>query len=145
MLIYYAQYVPLIIERTVPYFVGAFSGTASPEESGKVTDTLSDYITRHTRLMTYGLVIPILLGLLYLVWGWLQRFQLNPRPELARQPPAPASAVILWAAVGGWVTIMLIFLPLAYVVSMVDKHFFVAIPMLMLASGALLEQVWQPP
>ncbi len=143
MLIYYVQYVPLMIERTVPYFVGAFSGTTSLEESGKATDTLSDYITRHTRLTTYGLVIPILLGLLYLAWGWLQRFQFNLRPELALQPPAPAAAVILWAAVGGWVTTMLIFLPLAYVVSMVDKHFFVAIPMLMLASGALLERFWQ--
>lgn len=138
--IYYFQYIPPIIERTLPYFLEAFAGDGHAD-SGKATDTVGDYLLRHARLTSYGIVLPLLLGLVYLGWGWRSRFTLH-EPTTAPHATPPA-AVILWAAVGGWAGVMLLFVPLAYVISMVDKHFFVALPLLVLATGAVLARLWQ--
>ncbi len=137
--IYYVQYIPPIIERTLPYFVEAFAGDGHAD-SGKATDTPIAYLLRHARLASYGIVVPIVLGLVYLVWGWLSRCTLTLRPP-AHTPTTP-SAVILWAAVAGWAAVLLLFVPLAYIISMVDKHFFVALPLLVLATAAVLERLW---
>jgi hypothetical protein len=136
LLIYYAQYIPPIIQRTLPYFAEALFG-AGHEDTGRVSDTFSAYLLRHGRLLHYGLVVPLLLTAAYLVWQWVARFRLAPDATAADTRP-----VLLWAAVAGWVGVMLVFFPLAYKISMVDKHFIVAVPFLAIASGAVLDRLW---
>ena len=41
--------------------------------------------------------------------------------------------------IASWLAMMVVFIPLAYKVSMVDKHFFVAMPYMALACGAVLD------
>ncbi len=139
LLVYYGQYIPPIIERTLPYFAQIF--TASREETGRVGDTWTAYLLRHTRLSYYGLVGPLLLTAVYLVREWAGRFRRGDTDS--EQPEARASAVLLWAAVAAWVVVLLLFVPAGFKVSMVDKHFFVALPMLVVASAAVLAWLWQ--
>lgn len=139
LLIYYGQYIPVMLERTLPYFTQAL--TRSREETGRVSDTLTMYLLRHTRLAYYGLAGPLLLTAIYLVWTWVQRFR---EPVVTDQAsPTQSGPVLLWAAVAGWFAVMLLFVPLGYKVSMVDKHFFVAMPLLVVASAAVLDWLWQ--
>jgi hypothetical protein len=100
LLIYYGQYIQPIIQQTLPYFARAL--TESHEETGRVGDTLGAYLLRHGRLTAYGLVLPLLLF-----------------------------------------AVMLLFVPLGYKVSMVDKHFFVAVPLMLVASAAVLDALWR--
>jgi hypothetical protein len=148
LLIYYGQYIPPIIERTIPYFVEALVGEGH-EDAGRVSDTLSAYLLRHGRLAHYGLVVPLLLTAIYLVWAWIDHFRLGVLPAqsdpTSNNPDTPAQpgAVLLWAMVAGWVAVMLVFVPLGYKISMVDKHFLVAIPAMMLASAVVIDRLWR--
>ncbi len=139
LLIYYGQYIPPIINQTIPYFAEAF--TEGHEDTGRVTDTWSEYLLRHERLAgsSYRLAIPLLLTFVYLVWAWAGRFW-QPAEGNTRQITGP---LLLWAAVAGWVGVMLLFFPVAYRVSMVDKHFIAAIPLMMIASAAILDRLWR--
>jgi hypothetical protein len=138
LLIYYGQYIPPIIERTIPYFVEAF--TEGHEDTGRVGDTWSGYLLRHGRLASYGLVVPLFLTAVYLGWESWRRFRPTAAPADA---PAHPGAVLVWAAVAGWAVVMLVFVPLAFTISMVDKHFLAAIPMMLLASGVVLDRFWR--
>jgi hypothetical protein len=129
LLIYYGQYIAPIITQTVPYFAEAL--TQSHEETGRVGDTISAYLARHTRLFGYGLVLPMILGAVYLVWEWRER------AHGRWQHPT-----LLWAAVAAWYGVMVLFVPLAYKISLVDKHFFVDIPLMVIGSGAVLDRLW---
>jgi hypothetical protein len=140
LLIYYGQYLPPIIQQTLPYFARAL--TESHEETGRVGDTLGAYLLRHGRLTAYGLVLPLLLTLAYLVWQWVARFRLAPATE-GNEPPVRSGPLLLWATVAAWVAVMLLFVPLGYKVSMVDKHFFVAVPLMLVASAAVLDALWR--
>jgi hypothetical protein len=142
LLIYYGQYIPPIIEQTIPYFVEALVGEGH-EDAGRVSDTLSAYLLRHGRLAHYGLVVPLLLTAVYLVWAWVARFRLTPPTSSATDAPAQPGGVLLWAMVAGWVAVMLVFVPLGYRISMVDKHFLAAIPAMMLASAIVLDRLWR--
>jgi hypothetical protein len=159
LLVYYAQYIPPILERTVPYF--ARSLTSSNESIGKASDTLGAYFARHTRLFGYGLVVPLALSLIYMLgyWraviadsGW-RRTSAAARPRLTetraetadpanRNGQSPTSNLqLLPLVIAAWLGVMLLFIPLAYKVSMVDKHFFVAMPFMLVASGAVLDRL----
>jgi hypothetical protein len=140
LLIYYGQYIPPVIQQTLPYFGEAL--TSSHAETGRTSDTMSAYLLRHGRLAAYGLVLPLLLTAVYLVGGWLARFRpaLRPAPD---EPPAAPQAVLLWAAVAAWVLVMLLFVPAGFKVSMVDKHFFAALPLLVVASAAVFDRLWR--
>ncbi len=129
LLIYYGQYIRPVVVQTIPYIAEAL--TSTHEETGRVGDTLPAYLARHTRLTGYGLVVPLLLTAVYLGWEWRQR--------AAKRWQHPA---LLWAAVAAWYAVMLLFVPLAYKISMVDKHFFVTIPLLMIASGIVFDRLW---
>lgn len=136
LIIYYGQYVGPIVERTVPYFGQAL--TQSSESLGKASDTLSDYLYRHYRLWGYGLAIPLLLALGYLLGG----------PRRANRPfddeaPSYPHALLLWVMTMAWVGMTLLFIPIAYKVSMYDKHFFVSIPLVLIAAVATIERFWQ--
>jgi hypothetical protein len=138
LLIYYGQYILPIIERTLPYFASAL--TESREATGRVGDTWGAYLLRHGRLTAYGIVVPLLLTAVYLGWEWRARFR---QPAATPDAPPQHGRVVLWAAVAGWVAVMLLFLPLAFKISLVDKHFFAAIPLLVLASAAVLDRLWR--
>jgi hypothetical protein len=137
LLVYYGQYILPIIQQTLPYFARAL--TESHEETGRVGDTLGAYLLRHGRLSAYGIVLPLLLTFAYLVWQWVARFRLAPEPV---EPATRGGPLLLWAAVAGWVAMMLLFVPLGYKVSMVDKHFFVAVPLMLVASAAVFDALW---
>lgn len=130
LILYYGQYVEPIITQTLPYFGTAL--TQSHEETGRVGDTIGDYLIRHTRLIGYGLVLPIVLSGIYLMWEWHDRHQIR-----------GTGRARLWAAVAGWYGVMLLFVPLAYKISMVDKHFFVALPVLVIGSAVMIDRLWQ--
>ncbi|NJP05438.1 MAG: hypothetical protein HC837_07355 [Chloroflexaceae bacterium] len=140
LLIYYGQYLLPIIERTIPYFAEAL--TADHEDMGRTGDTLPDYALRHTRLTLYGLVIPIGLSIIYVIWQWLRGSQRLVPTQEERGASEPLHAWLLWAAIAGWLGVMLLFIPLAYKISMVDKHFFVTMPLLCIASAALIDYSW---
>lgn len=138
LIIYYGQYIPPIIERTIPYFIQSF--TSSNESIGKASDTWGAYIARHTRLWNYGFVAPLIFSALY--------FVLNKPIDRALAPLAPLpnrelGFRLVTIMIGAWCAIMVLFIPLAYKVSMVDKHFFIAVPFMMLASGAVLTWLTQ--
>jgi hypothetical protein len=138
LLVYYGQYIPPIIERTIPYFMQSF--TSSNESIGKASDTWSAYFARHTRLWNYGFVAPLIFSALY--------FALNKPIDRALAPLAPipnreSGFRLITIMIGAWCALMVLFIPLAYKVSMVDKHFFIAVPFMMLASGAVLTWLTQ--
>jgi hypothetical protein len=136
LLVYYGQYIPPIIERTLPYFAQAL--TQGREETGRISDTIPQYLLRHARLSYYGLVLPLVLTAVYLVWEWVARFR-----HARQETSPPAGRVLLWAVVAGWTAVLLLFVPVAYKISMVDKHFFVALPLLVIASAAVLDRLWR--
>ncbi len=132
-LVYYGQYFVPIVERTIPYIIEAF--TAGHEDSGRASDTLSAYLLRHERLFGYGIVVPLILTAVYLgVTSW--------RAGRGATAPSPG-AVLLWAAIVAWVGIMLLFVPAAYTISMVDKHFLAALPFVAVASALVFNHLWQ--
>jgi hypothetical protein len=137
LVIYYGQYIMPIINQTIPYFIENF--TSSAESMGKAGDTLVGYITRHGRLWGYGLAVPLVLTTYWIVSEtlmlWRGGGELPQEQELSR--------VLLWAAVTGWMVLTYLFLVLAFKVSMVDKHFFISIPVMVIASAAVLDRLWQ--
>ncbi len=134
-LVYYGQYIGPIVSQTLPYF--ADSLTSSAESMGKQGTPVWEYITRHLRLWDYGLLIPLLVSLYWIgEQAWHMRRPLL--PQLTNDP-----FPILWAAVVGWMGVTLLFIPLAYKVSMVDKHFFVTIPLMVIATAAVVDRLWE--
>jgi hypothetical protein len=128
LVIYYGQYVPLIIERTLPFVsqtVVRGQSNAGQTIHEPFLSYLSHYVPHlgYTSLpVRYGLWLPVLLGLPGL---WLLR-----RNRLALM------------IIGCWFVVALVFLVLGSRVSMVDKHLFYAAPALMICSAALLERWW---
>jgi hypothetical protein len=130
--VYYGQYIGPIVERTIPYFARAF--TSSAESMGKAGDTLSGYLLRHTRLLDYGLVMPLVLTTGWIGFaGW----------RIWRGRERQGEKLVLWAAVTGWMLLTFAFLPVAFKISMVDKHFFISIPFMVIASAALIDRFWE--
>ncbi len=130
--IYYGQYIGPILVRTIPYFGRAF--TSSAESMGKAGDTLSGYLLRHTRLLDYGLVMPLVLTTGWIGFaGW----------RIWRGRERQGEKLVLWAAVTGWMLLTFAFLPVAFKISMVDKHFFISIPFMVVASAALIDRFWE--
>jgi hypothetical protein len=127
MLIYYGQYIPVMLERTVPYFLHS----GRPEEQG-VTRRPSSFLsylaqrvpftTYLQRPVAYGIQLPLLLGALAL--GSLGR-------------PRLRALLICWALVAALFTIA------GVRIDMVDKQLFYLLPALALLSGRLLSQLWQ--
>lgn len=136
LLMYYGQYIGPIFEQTLPYFGQAL--TSSSEELGKASDLpLRVYLARHWRLWDYGLLVPFVLAGVWVADG---------ARRIWRFPSGAGGAgfpLVLWAAVAAWMGVTLLFIPLAYKVSMVDKHFFVSAPFAVVASAALIDRFWQ--
>lgn len=125
--IYYGQYIPLMVERTLPYLTQA----AAPGQGieGVKYDPFSLYLVKYLWRMDYftdrgggyGLLLTVPLGLLG--WFWI-------RGRVAR-------TVLLC-----WLLVAILFTIAGARVSMVDKHLFYLIPALALGVGALFGRLW---
>jgi len=103
---------------------------------GKQGDPVSVYIVRHTRLWSYGIALPVLATL---VWMWSE----GRRTWQREAAPPDEPRVLLWTSVSAWMIVTMLFLVLAYKVSMVDKHFFVTIPCMVIATAAVIDRFWE--
>jgi hypothetical protein len=128
LLIYYGQYIPVMIERTVPYFLQS----SRPEELGVTTrrhTSLLSYLAERIpftsylqRPVAYGIQLPLLLAAAALAGVG--------RPRLR-------ALLICWALVA------VIFTVAGLRIDMVDKQMFSLLPALALLTGRLLSQLWQ--
>ena len=70
-LVYYGQYIPLIIERTLPYFFGGNTGQkAGIQNHQPFLEYLADYIPRLgyiSRSVVFGLWVPLVLSFIGLL------------------------------------------------------------------------------
>ncbi|NJN68357.1 MAG: hypothetical protein HC884_17420 [Chloroflexaceae bacterium] len=138
-LVYYGQYVGPIMEQTIPYFVRSFTSRA--EDIGKVGEPLGTYVVRHHRLWGYGLLVPLVL-----TTGWTLAYgSVRWRKGWGPGAPGPGAqgVALLWAAISAWMTVTLVFFLLGYKVSMIDKHFFASIPLVVIASAIVLDRLWE--
>jgi hypothetical protein len=127
-LIYYGQYIPLILERTVPYFFQA--GQPAPASAGvQQRETFLTYLTQYIprtayfrRPVAYGLQLALLLAAVSLA-------------GLGR--PRLRALLICWALVAALFTVA------GSRIDMVDKQIFYLVPALALLAGRLLAQLWQ--
>jgi hypothetical protein len=127
-LIYYGQYVPLILERTVPYFFQAgppAQAGAGAQQRESFLTYLAQYIpltSYFQRPVAYGLQLTLLLALVSL--GSLGR-------------PRLRALLICWAIVAALFTVV------GSRIDMVDKQIFYLVPALALLAGRPLAQLWQ--
>ena len=126
--IYYGQYIPPILERTIPYIDRTVVG-GQPNVGQADHEPFLTYLKQHVgRLgyvalpVRYGLWLPLLLALPGM---WLLR-----RQRLAM------------LVIGSWYLVALIFFFVGNRVSMVDKHFFYVAPALAVCAAAAFEWVW---
>ena len=128
MLIYYGQYIPLILERTVPYFFQ--SGQPAQAELGvQQRESFLTYLTQYLprigyfrRPVAYGLQLALLLAMVSL--AGLGRLRLR-------------ALLICWVLVAALFTIA------GSRIDMVDKQVFYLVPALALLAGWLLGRLWQ--
>ncbi len=127
-LIYYGQYIPLILERTVPYFLQsgqpAATGAGVQQRESFLT-YLTQYIPRtgyFGRPVAYGLQLALLLAAVSLA-------------GLARSR--------LRALLICWVLVAALFTVAGSRIDMVDKQVFYLVPALALLAGRLLARLWQ--
>jgi len=128
VLIYYGQYIPVMIERTVPYFLQS----GRPEDLGVTTrrhTSLLLYLAERVpftsylqRPVAYGIQLPLLLAAVAL-------------PGLGR--PRLRALLLCWALVAT------IFTVAGLRIDMVDKQMFYLLPALALLTGRLLSQLWK--
>ncbi len=128
LVVYYGQYIPGMIARTLPYVDRTVVGGQSNPGQATQQPFLSYVIDYNDRLgyrgwpVRYGLWLPLLLAMPGL---WLLR-----RHRLA---------VLI---MGAWYLVALLFFVVGSRVSMVDKQLFYVAPALTLCTAAVLERVW---
>jgi hypothetical protein len=128
LLIYYGQYIPLILERTVPYFLQ--SGQPAQADTGiqqreSFLTYLMQYIPRtgyFRRPVAYGLQLALLLAAVSLVGLRQRRLRV---------------LLICWVLVAALFTIA------GSRIDMVDKQVFYLVPALALLAGGLLARLWR--
>ena len=130
-LIYYGQYIPPIVERTIPYVLSL--ATSGPESVGVERPPFSEYLLsfwRHLRydmrpdgFLYYGLLIP----LVFVVPGFV---------ALRKRP-------LLWVMLAAWFSVGTLFMLVGYRVSMVDKQLFYIVPAICLCWAIYAERFWR--
>jgi hypothetical protein len=130
LLIYYGQYVWLIIQQTVPYMSTVF--TRGPESVGVERPPFGQYLWAYVPHLDYriwpgdylyfGLLIPVL----FTVPGFIA---LRGRP-------------LIWTLFAAWGTVALLFLLAGYRISMVDKQLFYLLPMICVCWAIYAERLW---
>jgi hypothetical protein len=138
VLIYYGQYIPGIIERTVPYVLSL--ATQGPESVGVERAPFSEYMAgfwphlrydmRPDGFLYYGLLIP----LIFCLPGFVAL-----RPRQGADP----SRALLWLVLAAWFTVGVLFMLAGYRVSMVDKQLFYIVPALCLCWAVYADRFWR--
>lgn len=131
LLIYYGQYIPPILERTVPYVLSL--ATAGPASVGVERAPFGEYMLAfwpHLRydmrpdgFLYYGLLIP----LIFVLPGYW---------ALRRH-------ALLWVMFSAWFSVGLLFMFVGYRVSMVDKQLFYLVPAISLCFGLYAARFWR--
>lgn len=127
LIIYYGQYIPPVIERTLPYLQHTVVQGGSNEGQTNQEPFLTYIYLYGGRLgytalpVRYGLWIPLLIAIPGL---WLLR-----RQRLALH------------VFGAWATVATLFLILGNRVPMVDKHIFYIAPALVICTAAVLDRL----
>jgi hypothetical protein len=129
--IYYGQYIPGMIERTLPYMATVF--TRGPQSVGVERPPFSDYLSSYIPhldyriwpgdFLYYGIAIP----LVFVVPGLM---------ALRRRQ-------LLWAALVAWFGVALLFLLVGYRISMVDKQVFYAFPAVCICWAIYAGRYWR--
>jgi hypothetical protein len=130
-LIYYGQYIPPIVERTIPYMLSL--AASGPESVGVARPLFSDYLFsfwRHLRydmrpdgFLYYGLLIPLAF--------------VGPGFVALRKRP------LLWVMLAAWFSVGTLFMLVGYRVSMVDKQLFYIVPAICLCWAIYAERFWR--
>lgn len=130
LVIYYGQYIPPIIEQTVPYMSTVF--TRGPESVGVERPPFGQYMWAFVPhldyriwpgdYLYYGLAIP----LIFTIPGFI---------ALRRQPLA-------WVVFAAWGTVALLFMLAGYRISMVDKQLFYLLPVICVCWAVYAERIW---
>ncbi|MBX0327979.1 hypothetical protein K2Z83_09860 [Oscillochloris sp. ZM17-4] len=131
LIIYYGQYIPPIIERTVPYMQTVF--TKGPESVGVERPPFSaymlgfiphlDYRIWPGDYLFYGIGIPML----FTVPGFI---------ALRRRPLA-------WIVFATWMSVAVLFMLAGYRISMVDKQIFYMLPVMCVCWAVYADRIWQ--
>jgi hypothetical protein len=131
ILIYYGQYLPPIIARTVPYMSTVF--TRGPESVGVERLPFGQYLWSYAPhldyriwpgdYLYYGIAVP----LLFTIPGFLAM----------RGRPVP------WTVFAAWGTVALLFMLAGYRISMVDKQLFYLLPVLCVCWAVYAERIWE--
>jgi hypothetical protein len=129
--IYYGQYIPSMVERTLPYV--ASLATRGPEAVGVERPPFSAYMAGFWRhlwydlrpdgFLFYGLIIPLVFCLPGFAATWKRR--------------------LLFVVLAAWFTVGLLFMVAGYRVSMVDKQIFYIVPALCLCWAIYAERFWR--
>jgi hypothetical protein len=131
-LIYYGQYIPLLLERTLPYFLGGSDGQkAGVQEHQPFLAYLAEFWPRFgyfARPVMYGIQLPLLLAVAGLAGLYVAGRGAAQRRRLV--------VLLCWAAVAA------LFMIAGSRVAMVDKQVFYFVPALALLAGPLLSRLW---
>lgn len=131
LIIYYGQYIPPIIARTLPYMQSVF--TQGPESVGVERPPLMAYLLGYIPhldyriwpgdYLFYGIGIPVLFS----IPGFI---------ALRRRPLA-------WLVLATWFSVALLFMLAGYRISMVDKQIFYMLPAMCVAWAVYADRFWQ--
>lgn len=131
LLIYYGQYIPPIINTTVPYMSTVF--TQGPQSVGVERPPFSQYMWGFIPhldyriwpgdYLFYGIGIPML----FTVPGFIA----------LRQRP------LAWVSFAAWLSVAVLFMFAGYRISMVDKQIFYMLPVMCVAWAVYAERYWQ--
>jgi hypothetical protein len=130
LIIYYGQYIPPIIERTIPYMQTVF--TQGPESVGVERPPFGAYmlgfIPHLDRIwpgdyLFYGIGIPML----FTIPGFIA----------LRQRP------LIWLVLATWLSVAVLFMLAGYRISMVDKQIFYMLPIMCITWAIYADRFWQ--
>lgn len=131
VLIYYGQYIPGMIERTIPYMTSL--ATKGSQSVGVERASFGEYLWSYVPhldyhfwpgdYLYYGVAIPVL----FAIPGFL---------ALRRQP-------VVWAILAAWYSVAVFFLIAGARMSMVDKQLFYVFPAICICWAIYAERLWR--
>ena len=130
-IVYYGQYIPPIIQRTIPYFLQI--SVNSPTTVGVARPPLGTYFYNFLPLLRYDFVMNpylyygLFMPMLLVIPGYLLLFK--------RQT--------LWAYMTAWFVVALLFMMAGYRISMVDKQIFYILPIVMICWAVIADRFWR--
>ncbi|MCS6882834.1 MAG: hypothetical protein RMK84_09850 [Oscillochloridaceae bacterium] len=131
VVIYYGQYIPLIIAQTVPYMKTVF--TQGPESVGVVRPPFGQYMWSYVPhldyriwpgdYLYYGIAVPML----FTIPGFFA----------LRRAPLP------WLLFAAWLSVATLFMFAGYRISMVDKQLFYMLPVMCVCWAIYADRIWE--